>query len=274
MHDFARQCDITTVLDQLEDLLHSEVDREDDSEHVVPDDEVNISDWETGVENLEHKTIDDIWNDYGLGSVCAVPGFNTREDPNGKIDPWSPEGVKFLADPNSDAIPFGPQWHQLLGATGMLLRKFRGRGTLLMDEVGVGKTMQVIVLQMFLIYLRSYREAHNTYPPLFSKSILIHYGFWINIRYRGVQRRGDTRPADDYRGSCFAGAAIQGRDSTIHAICPRRRGALPRKSRNAKEFLDGRVESVEAAEYSTHSTGDDNGTFIACLDSIESDVHI
>ena len=169
VQDFASQCDITTVMDHLEDLLHREVDRDDDSENVVPDDEVNISDWETGVENLEHKTFDDLWNDYGLGNVKAVPGFNTREDPSGKIDPWSPEGVRYLADPNSSAVPFGPQWHQLLGATGMLLRKFRGRGTLLMDEVGVGKTMQVIVLQMFLIYLRSYQEAHDTYPPLFSK---------------------------------------------------------------------------------------------------------
>ena len=169
VQDFARQCDITTVLDHLEDLLHTEVAQEDEAENVVPDDELDITDWETGVENLEHKTLDDIWNDYGLGNVRAVPGFNTREDPTGKIDPWSPEGARYLSDPNSGAIPFGPQWHQLLGATGMLLRKFRGRGTLLMDEVGVGKTMQVIVLQMFLIYLRSYREVHNAYPALFSK---------------------------------------------------------------------------------------------------------
>lgn len=169
MADFASQCDITTVLDHLEDMIMAETGREEGIDFVVPDDEIDIEEWETGIENLQSKTMDDIWNDYGLGNVKAVPGFNTREDPTGRIDPWSTEGVRYLADPNSDAIPFGPQWHQLLGATGMLLRKFRGRGTLLMDEVGVGKTMQVIIVQMMLIYLRSYKEAHGTYPPLFSK---------------------------------------------------------------------------------------------------------
>lgn len=167
--DFARQSDITTVLDHLEELINLEVNRPQEDDVAVPDDEVDITQWETGVENLQHKTMDDIWNDYALGSVKAVPGFNTRADPSGKMDPWTPEGIRYLENPESDAVPFAPQWHQLLGATGMLLRRFRGRSTLLMDEVGVGKTMQVIVLQMFLIYLRTYKQVHKTYPPLFSK---------------------------------------------------------------------------------------------------------
>ena len=224
--------------------MHSEVDREDESENAVPDDEMDISEWETGVENLEQKTFDDIWNDYGLGNVKAVPGFNTREDPTGKIDPWLPEGVRYLTDPNSGAIPFGPQWHQLLGATGMLLRKFRGRGTLLMDEVGVGKTMQIIVLQMFLIYLRSYREAHDSYPPLFSKCLAIHCGAAVDESCRGIQRCRDPEPAHDHRGARLPGTAIQGRNPPVYSICPRRCGTLPWQPRGAPDVLEDRKSVV------------------------------
>lgn len=166
--DFASQTDVTTVLDYLDDLMRT-TEPEEPIDFVIPDDEVDISDWETGVENLAHKSFDDLWADLGLSHLKAIPGFNTREDPTGKIDPWSPAGVQWLETEGKPWVEFKPQWHQLVGAVGMALRRFRNRSTLLMDEVGVGKTMQVIMLQMILIWLRGFREKNGTYPPLFSE---------------------------------------------------------------------------------------------------------
>lgn len=170
--DFANEAQITTVMDHLSDLITTEGSEEVPTDFVVPDDEINIAEWETGVENLQTKSMDDLWADLGLSNIKAVPGFNTREDPTGNIDPWSTEGAAWLADENNGR-PFAPQWHQLCGAVGMLLRRFSGRSTLLMDEVGVGKTMQVIMFQMLLIWLRSYRDQHGEYPGMFSKCCVI-----------------------------------------------------------------------------------------------------
>ena len=50
--DFARQSDITTVLDHLEELINLEVNRPQEDDVAVPNDEIDITQWETGVENL------------------------------------------------------------------------------------------------------------------------------------------------------------------------------------------------------------------------------
>ncbi|PCH42717.1 hypothetical protein WOLCODRAFT_152760 [Wolfiporia cocos MD-104 SS10] len=80
-----------------------------------------------------------------------IPFLNEKEDPDSR-DPWSKEGKVVLEV--ETARPFNPRWHQYVGMLKMMHSTLNGKLTLLMDEVGVGKTLQAIMFTA----LREYTE--------------------------------------------------------------------------------------------------------------------
>ncbi|KAI0642173.1 hypothetical protein C8Q79DRAFT_984404 [Trametes meyenii] len=99
------------------------------------------TDWKSGVEAYEHLRVPDIVSALGLPNE-QLPFFLDKIDMVGSEDAWSEQGQRALKGPNASALK--PFWHQWVGILKMIDNMFEGRSTLLLDGVGIGKTLQVI----------------------------------------------------------------------------------------------------------------------------------
>lgn len=119
--------------------------------------------WSEGVEDFCDLSMDDLWALLGLLEK-AVPFFNARQDPFLANDPWTKEGRQWLND-NGKPLELRP--HQLVGVVKMIVNFFAGRAVLLMDEVGLGKTIQFTASVAILAYYRDYYTTHMRFPGAF-----------------------------------------------------------------------------------------------------------
>jgi hypothetical protein len=122
-------------------------------------------DWREGVEDLKGFTTDELWQKLGLPDK-AIPFFNTTSDPFGTHDPWV--DLDWFSNP-SHVSPFGPRWHQLQGILRMVERAFEGKPVLLMDEVGLGKTLQVVAVIAILAFYREHFGKYSRFPGIFGE---------------------------------------------------------------------------------------------------------
>jgi len=119
--------------------------------------------WSEGVEDLRDLSTDDLWALLGLPEK-AVPFFNARQDPFSANDPWTKEGRQWLDD-NGKPLELRP--HQLVGVVKMIINFFAGKPVLLMDGVGLGKTIQFTASIAILAYYRDYYTTHKSFPGAF-----------------------------------------------------------------------------------------------------------
>ena len=128
--------------------------------------EVDIN-WKEGIEEFQKMSRDDLWNVLGL-LKGSLPFFNMLEDPSGINDPWTPEGREWFQDGrNGQAIEI--RWHQLIGVLKMLLNAFADKPSLNMDDIGLGKTIQVTMFIVILAYYWDYYTSHGSFPGIFSE---------------------------------------------------------------------------------------------------------
>lgn len=127
--------------------------------------ELKLDDWESGVEAFQAMSLSEVMQFLGLKEDQPVFYFNDVIDRLGEHDPWV---NKEPQDPET-VIPLRLLWHQAVGIAKMLLQLFEGKPTLLMDSVGLGKTMQVVGVIALLVYFREYKTANGVYPGGFSK---------------------------------------------------------------------------------------------------------
>ncbi|KAH0833809.1 P-loop containing nucleoside triphosphate hydrolase protein [Lanmaoa asiatica] len=141
-----------------------------DSEELVeiPDAEhIDMSNWREGVEDLRHLSEDELWQQLGFEDK-QLPFFQEWTDPEAAIEPWTDEGQKWLATQVDRRQPLVPRWHQLVGILRMLQRAFDGQPIMMMDGVGIGKTLQAVGFIACLAYYRSFFSAHARFPGHFS----------------------------------------------------------------------------------------------------------
>jgi hypothetical protein len=122
------------------------------------------------VEEFGSYTTDQLYNYLGLSNQ-ELPYFNSRIDPTGVFDPWTNEGNKFYAN-EQNTCPLIPKWHQLVGIAKMVTLSFDAKPTLLMDEVGLGKTLQVAGFIAVITYFREFYKQYKCFPGHFSKQML------------------------------------------------------------------------------------------------------
>ncbi|KAG1717478.1 P-loop containing nucleoside triphosphate hydrolase protein [Suillus lakei] len=142
----------------------------DGDEVVVIDftENIDMGDWKSGVEEYNKCTEDDLWEHLGLPEK-KLPFFQTRTDPNAAIDPWSEDGQQWLDNPQSPAQNLAPRWHQLVGILRLIDRVLNGEPVMLMDGVGVGKTMQAVGLITCLAQYREHYRKHGKFPGKFAQ---------------------------------------------------------------------------------------------------------
>jgi hypothetical protein len=125
--------------------------------------------WSEGVEEFKDLTEDQLWT--ALGVPNAIPFFNDRLDPTGLHDPWTQEGRTWFRTRENGA-QLKPRWYQLGGDMKILRCLFAGLPAMLFDEVGLGKTIQVVSSIAMLAYYRDYFELHKCYPGSFGASLV------------------------------------------------------------------------------------------------------
>ncbi|KAH9846753.1 hypothetical protein C2E23DRAFT_743355, partial [Lenzites betulinus] len=129
----------------------------------------DLSTWQEGVEEYKTLTIDEMRQGFGLPSA-HLPHFNRKVDVKGNTNPWTPEGRQALE--STYAVPLCPFWHQWVGLTKIIDNMSHNRNVLIMDQVGVGKTLQAVGAIAMYEWLRSYNEQKKTYPPRWGNSRL------------------------------------------------------------------------------------------------------
>ena len=97
-----------------------------------------------------------------------LPHFNADHDIDNLHDRWDEAEAAWFAD-KANLVPLEPRWHQLVGILKMLHLAFDGKPVLLVDEVGVGKTMQVVGVIAMLAHYRDCWEKTQDYPGIFGK---------------------------------------------------------------------------------------------------------
>ncbi|KAG2336037.1 hypothetical protein BDR05DRAFT_897311 [Suillus weaverae] len=130
--------------------------------------DMDVSDWKSGVEEYDKCSEDDLWEHLGLPEK-RLPFFQARSDPDAAIDPWSEQGQQWLDDPTSPAQSLAPRWHQLVGILRLIDRFLDGKPVMLMDGVGVGKTMQAVGLITCLAHYKEHYRKHGKFPGKFSQ---------------------------------------------------------------------------------------------------------
>ncbi|KIN93226.1 hypothetical protein M404DRAFT_74152, partial [Pisolithus tinctorius Marx 270] len=121
------------------------------------------AEWREGVEALSKVTEEQLWRKLGFPDR-QLPFFQRWTDPDDLIDPWSEEGKAWLANMPDKREPLQPRWHQLVGIYRMLERAFEGKPVLLMDGVGLGKTLQVLGTIACIAYYRRAFTLKGLFP--------------------------------------------------------------------------------------------------------------
>ncbi|KAG2343746.1 hypothetical protein BDR05DRAFT_883628 [Suillus weaverae] len=137
---------------------------------------ISLTDWRSGVEEYAECSMDDLWRQLGLEQSKQLPFFQTHTDPNGAIVPWSEEGQAWLDDTLNEAPLLAPHWHQLVGILRMVDRALLGEPVMLMDGVGIGKTMQAVGVIACLAHYYDYYKMHNRFPGKFASRICVKTG--------------------------------------------------------------------------------------------------
>jgi hypothetical protein len=150
---------------------HIRACKQDHSDFPSPEldlDRPAVVQWSEGVDDYRNKSTDELWAILGFHDK-HIPSVSRRRDIDGNRDPWDEQNREWFQN-QTNTIPFGPRWHQLVGVIKMLENVFRGLPVLLMDEVGLGKTLQIACLFATLVYFRVYYTLHGKFPGAFGTS--------------------------------------------------------------------------------------------------------
>lgn len=127
----------------------------------------------SGVDQHQNASKEELQD--ALGGKQCVDSLVQWLDGDGLYDEWTPEGEQYLHDTQNrnGIVPFEPKWHQWVAVLKMVLNAFEGHPVLLMDGVGVGKTLQVIMLFCVLRWLRAFYGKHGHFPGKLSTWICL-----------------------------------------------------------------------------------------------------
>lgn len=132
---------------------------------VVPNAEFDppLEDWETGVEHLAGRSTSQLYEDFGLADL-RIPTFNHFYDAVGEHDPWNTEDVEWYKTPSPNRRSYDLRYHQLCCVDTTMRASLRGESMLLLDAVGLGKTVEAIALIAMRAYFYRVYEDTGKFP--------------------------------------------------------------------------------------------------------------
>jgi hypothetical protein len=143
-------------------------------------------------ENLAKLSSEELWSVIGLGGVRRLSTMPEWYDPlnvfntftAGSQAVWDAAVAKAAAGGSEDPFQlrrFDLAHYQLVAAIRMLQLAFDGKPPMLMDEVGLGKTVECVAFMHLLILFRSYYNARGCFPGSFGMSNCYDRFFGIHI---------------------------------------------------------------------------------------------
>lgn len=172
----ASTTDIQTLALEIHERLLNVQRDPSDAPHLNFDQEPPME-WEEGVEEFATKSMDDLWAVLGLQKTKALPDFNERIDVN-THNYWT--DMEYMTANASNLRPLSPRWHQLVGIVKIVFQAFKGEPLMLMDQVGVGKTMQLVGAIVILAFFRDFYVENKRFPGGFGMS-LARSVTWITL---------------------------------------------------------------------------------------------
>lgn len=125
--------------------------------------------WEEGGEEFRGFTINGLYALHGIypkgEEEPTFPFFNRYLPTPAKSRHKQHADVDKATSKDSEARELlRARWHQVLGVVKMVKLAFHGKAALLMDEVGLGKTLQVVGVIAELARLREAKEKNRQVP--------------------------------------------------------------------------------------------------------------
>ncbi|KAN0128350.1 P-loop containing nucleoside triphosphate hydrolase protein [Lactarius tabidus] len=154
----AKQTAVTSLLMQLAERLelHTATPEELIELDLEPADPM---DWREGVEELRMKTEDELYFMLGFKDK-KIPFLASEIDAEADIgaQPYENEDATDVAVSMRvlERQPLSLRWHQLVGLVKLVKCALTSEAVLLMDDVGLGKTLQVLAFFSVLAYYRQF----------------------------------------------------------------------------------------------------------------------
>jgi SNF2 family DNA or RNA helicase len=181
LSSLATQVDVTDVITLYHDFFTSNQDGEASN---VNEDQLSVrfgsaeKGADPGVEVESSMTRENITSNLGFRNELPLL-FNPIRHKNG-LSPWShPATFKNISGNDPDLEPLTLFWHQLAGVHAIIRMNFhptkdssRCNGTLIADEVGLGKTFQAATVIVTLADLVIRQQQKISLPPIISSSTL------------------------------------------------------------------------------------------------------
>ena len=137
-----------------------------------------LEEWSEGMEHLKGKTPVELYQLLGL-EKHTIPFFKVEAV---KQDVSSDLGELETSTTTTEGTTL--QWYQLVRTVRALEQVATSEPVLLMDDVGLGKTVQVITIFAMLAFYWAFFKVNKQYPGHWGESII----FACECRGRGVDK--------------------------------------------------------------------------------------
>ncbi|KAH9019721.1 hypothetical protein EDB85DRAFT_1839633, partial [Lactarius pseudohatsudake] len=132
-----------------------------------------LVDWTEGVDHLKTKTEDELYDILGFEDR-KIPFLVTEVDTHSDLYTSAQIGMHedgdvfalATAEPHATRQPFSLKWHQLVGVTKMVERALTSGPIMLIDDFGLGKTLQVLAFFAVMAYYRQFYSEAKRYPGM------------------------------------------------------------------------------------------------------------
>lgn len=182
LSSLATQTDVTDIINLYHEFFSSNHDGEANS--LVNEPQISISfgtaeeGADPGVEVESTMSPESLARDLGFREKPLTPLLFNLYRHKGGLSPWS-HPTAFNVNSGGDLEPLTLFWHQLAGVHAIIRMNFRPsrnsslcNGTLVADEVGLGKTFQAATVVVFLADLVQRQSMRHPMPPIISSSSL------------------------------------------------------------------------------------------------------
>ena len=133
--------------------------------------------WSEGVEHLKKKTPAELYQLLGLDRH-SIPFFKDEGTVVAEVSGELEELETSATTTKGTEL----RWHQLVGVVKALERAMTSDPVLLMDDVGLGKTVEVLAIFAMLAYYRESFKRNRRYPGLWGEWIR---GVWVHVQTKG-----------------------------------------------------------------------------------------
>lgn len=147
-----------------------EIMRATEDTTVADGENIDLNSWEEGTEEFKNWPVSRLRAALGVSATGAFPGMPEKYDTTGVHNPVSDPDFFNNPPENSPIRDVDFKWHQLVGILKIMRNAFDGKPVLLMDSVGVGKTLQIIGVIALLPYYREVFRTTGSFPGEFSES--------------------------------------------------------------------------------------------------------